>query len=257
MPELPDLQVFSRNLTKVLAGQRLEKMVIAKNAKFTSSAGSIKKALEKKKLVKVYREGKELRFEFEGDQVLGMHLMLRGKLYWFKDKNTHNSTLAEFYFEDTGLAFTDPQRMARITLQPAPAKAPDALSKEINTKFLQEHLQSKASIKNVLLDQHIIRGIGNAYADEILWKARISPFSIAAKIPAKAVRSLAAAIKSVLKNAEKQVSKAVPGIIGGEVRDFLSIHNAQNKKSPTGKAIKWKATGGRKTYYTSEQQLYA
>jgi formamidopyrimidine-DNA glycosylase len=255
MPELPDLQVFSRNLTKKLAGQRLDKLVITKKAKFSSSA-AIKKLVEKKKLVKVYREGKELRFEFEGKRILGLHLMLRGKLYWLEEGKEHKSTLAEFHFGDTGLVLTDPQRMARITAQPEPSKAPDALSKEITTAFLKKHLQSKAIIKNVLLDQHIIRGIGNAYADEILWKAHISPFSIAAKLPPSAVGALAKAIKSVLKNAEKQVSKAAPGIIGGEIRDFLAIHNARNKKSPTGKAIKWKENGGRKTYYTSEQQLY-
>jgi formamidopyrimidine-DNA glycosylase len=256
MPELPDLQVFAKNLTKQLAGQRLKKLVISKNAKFFSAATHIKKLLEKKKLVKVYREGKELRFAFEGKHILGMHLMLRGKLYWAEDNNTHKSTLAEFYFGDAGLILTDPQRMANITLQPPPAKAPDALSKEINSRFLKAHLQSRATIKNILLDQHIIRGIGNAYADEILWKARISPFSIAAKIPAAAITSLAKAIPSVLKNAEKQVNKAAPGIIGGEVRDFLVIHNARNKKSPAGKPIKWKAAGGRKTYYTAEQKLY-
>jgi formamidopyrimidine-DNA glycosylase len=111
-------------------------------------------------------------------------------------------------------------------------------------------------IKSLLLDQHIIRGIGNAYADEILWQARISPFSISNKIPAPRVKALAAAVKQVLKHAVRQIRQTAPGIIGGEQRDFLQIHNARAKKSPYGAPILVKPIGGRKTYYTREQQLY-
>ncbi len=68
--------------------------------------------------------------------------------------------------------------MATPTLNPAPSAAPDALSEEVNFEFLKTLLSTKkGSIKNILLDQKLIRGIGNAYADEILWDARISPFS--------------------------------------------------------------------------------
>jgi formamidopyrimidine-DNA glycosylase len=111
-------------------------------------------------------------------------------------------------------------------------------------------------IKTILLDQHIIRGIGNAYADEILWEAGISPFSIANKIPADKIKDLAAAIKKVLKDGEHQIKKEKPDIISGEVRDFLKIHNARKKESPTGASIQQKAIGGRKTYFTEEQKLY-
>lgn len=105
------------------------------------------------------------------------------------------------------------------------------------------------------MDQQVVRGIGNAYADEILWNARISPFSKAEKIPASKIRSLASSVRKVLTRAEKQISKEEPGIIGGEIRDFLDIHNAKEKRSPTGALIRKKA-GTRKTYYTDEQELF-
>lgn len=256
MPELPDLQVFSRNLTKKLAGKTLKKVNVTKGARVSVSKAVLKKSIEGQKLVRVYREGKELRFLFRNKDVLGIHLMLRGKLFWFEEKNTHAHTLVEFYFDKTGLALTDFQRKASVTLNPAQADAPDALSKEVNSDFWKEALQSKATIKNLLLDQHVIRGIGNAYADEILWKAGISPFSKSNKIPPASVRSLARAVPGVLKKAEQQISKADPSIIGGELRDFLVIHNSHKKKSPSGAVIKQKVAGARKTYYTDEQTLF-
>lgn len=183
-----------------------------------------------------------------------MHLMLHGRLSWFEEKNTQKYTLAEFHFANgINLALTDFQSNARISLNPEKSSVPDALSKQATTAFWKKILQSKATIKNLLLDQHIIRGIGNAYADEILWEAGISPFSRSDKIPATKIAAFAKAVKSVLKMAEKKIMKAEPDIIGGEIRDFMVIHNAKKKKSPSGGTIKIKTAGGRKTYYTEEQ----
>lgn len=256
MPELPDLQVFSRNLNRQLAGKTLEKINVSNGARLNVAKAKLKKSLEGQKLEKVYREGKELRFAFQNGNLLGLHLMLRGKLYWFEAENPPKYTLLELVFKDRRLALTDYQRKAAITLNPPATDAPDALSKEVNSKFWKKQLQSRAAIKNLLLDQHVIRGIGNAYADEILWDAGISPFSISNKLPPAKIKALASSIKKVLKKAEQQISKADPGIIGGEIRDFLLIHNAKKKSSPTGGAIKSKTAGARKTYYTNEQELF-
>jgi formamidopyrimidine-DNA glycosylase len=130
------------------------------------------------------------------------------------------------------------------------------LSKEAGLKFWRDILKSGAGIKNLMLDQQVIRGIGNAYADEILWTAGISPFSKANQIPVKKIPQLVKAVRSVLQSAEKQIQKKEPGIIGGEIRDFLCIHNSKKKKSPAGAPILFAIKGGRKTYYTREQQLY-
>ncbi len=257
MPELPDLQVFSRNLDKKLSGQIVKAATLVNGAKIKTPAADFKKALVGQELLKVYREGKELRFEFKNGTMLGMHLMLHGNLYFFEKRNEQKFTIFELLFKNnTGLALTDYQRMAKPILNPGPSDAPDSLSTTVNFKFLKEKLGKKTLIKTLLLDQHIIRGIGNAYADEILWTARISPLSVSNKIPDEKIKQLAKAIKSVLKNAEKKILKHSPEIITGEVRDFLDIHNSSKTSSPTGAPIKQEIINSRKTYYTDEQELF-
>ncbi len=136
-------------------------------------------------------------------------------------------------------------------------EAPDALSNEIQADYLKQHLSKKrTTIKNFLLDQNAIRGIGNAYADEILWDARLSPFSVCNKIPDNKIKALIKSIRIVLEDAEKQLLKSHPDIITGEVRDFLNIHNSKKTHSPAGGVIYNKTVASRKTYYTEEQELF-
>jgi formamidopyrimidine-DNA glycosylase len=258
MPELPDLQVFAANLHKKLRGKKIARIKIVKKTRIKTSEKVFNAKLKDATVNKIYREGKEIHISFTNGNVVGLHMMLHGKLYLFEEKNEEKYTIAEFYFEDgTGLALTDFQGMAVPTLNPEIKEAPDALSKTITAKWLASTLATKkTTIKNFLLDQNSIRGIGNAYADEVLYEAGISPFSVAGKIPPDKLKGLATSIKRVLTKAEKQIRKKEPGIIAGEVRDFLNIHNAEKTKSPGGKKIQFKMAGGRKTYYTAEQKLY-
>jgi formamidopyrimidine-DNA glycosylase len=258
MPELPDLQVFSRNLNKRIAGKKIKKLSVPVTKKLKVSVNKLREALEGQVVKEVYREGKELHISFKNGNVLGLHLMLHGDLYFFEEKNDNKNTIIELFFDDgTGLALTDWQGVATPTLNPEQREAPDALSKEVTTEFLRLQMQkTRTSVKNLLLDQHIIRGIGNAYADEILWDAGISPFSASNKIPGDKIKALAKSIKKVLNDAEKQILKANPDIIKGEVRDFLLIHHSKKTKSPTGAIIHNKVAGSRKTYYTDEQEVY-
>lgn len=257
MPELPDLQVFSRNLTKQLKGKTVKDVTVS-SKKLNVPAKTLQKSLEGQELKKIERVGKELHLTFGNGEVLGLHLMLRGQLFIFEKKNTHKHTVIALLFDDdSGLAMVDGFGQATPTLNPEDREAVDALSPDMNAAFLKEQLSgTKAAVKNILLDQHIIRGIGNAYADEILWEAGISPFSAANKIPPPKVKALAKAIQSVLKKAEKQILKTHPDIISGEVRDFMAIHNPRKTHSPTGGEILHKSVGGRKTYYTDEQELF-
>jgi formamidopyrimidine-DNA glycosylase len=258
MPELPDLQVFSRNLTKLLKGKTVKEVTVPNSKKLNVPVKTLQKSLEGQTLKKIARVGKELHFEFSNGEILGLHLMLRGQLHLFEKKNPHKHTIITLLFDDdTGLAMTDGFGAATPTLNPEERDAIDALSPDMNASFLKEQLSgTKAAVKNVLLDQQVIRGIGNAYADEILWKAGISPFSASNKIPAPKVKALAKAIKEVLQKAEKQILKEHPDIISGEIRDFMVIHNPGKTHSPGGASIQRKAAGGRKTYYTEEQELF-
>ncbi|MBT1689947.1 DNA-formamidopyrimidine glycosylase family protein [Dawidia soli] len=256
MPELPDLQVFSGNLNKALKGKTVEKVSVPVVQKLNVSVATLNKRLKGKRVKQIYRDGKELHISV-GDEILALHLMLHGNLYLFEGTNDHKHTVLSLHFtDDTGLALTDWQRAATPTLNPVAREAPDALSKDVNTALLKELLQRKTNIKALLLDQKVIRGIGNAYADEILWDARIAPTSVSNKIPDTKVRALAKSIKKVLTQAEKQIRKANPKTITGELRDFLAIHNAKKKESPTGATIRHSTTGGRKTYFTDEQEVF-
>ena len=257
MPELPDVEVFSRNLNKIFAGKRLTRIKIVNGKKLSHTATQFTKALKGKLLKRIYRSGKELRFEFADGTLLGLHLMLTGDIFVFEGKNDHHSTIAKLYFNDgKGFALTDRMRNANIKLNPINKAGVDAISKKLNFKYLKQALKRKTNIKRVLTDHNVIRGIGNSYSDEILWQTRISPYSIANAIPDPKVKELASAIKRILKKEINQIDKKFPGKVNGEVKDFLKIHTKKETKSPTGAKIIIDKKGMMKTYYTKEQKLY-
>jgi formamidopyrimidine-DNA glycosylase len=257
MPELPDIEVFSRNLKKIYGGKKLSKIKVVNTRNIKDSQKELSKALEGQKLKDVYRSGKEMRFLFANGQLLGLHLMLTGDLIPFEDKNERKSTKVEFYFDGgENLALTDRFKNAFVKLNPEEKEGIDALDPKLNYTYLKKILNRKAAIKNVLLDQNKIKGIGNAYSDEILWQSKISPFSKSNAIPDEKIKELAKNIKKVLKNATTKIYKSYPDLIHGEVRDFLDIHTRKKDKSPTGAKIKIADRGMLKTYYTDEQKLY-
>jgi formamidopyrimidine-DNA glycosylase len=254
MPELPDVEIFAKNLDKVFAGNKLLKIKVVNGKKLPDTAQSLSKNLEGKKLKRIYRSGKELRFEFSDGTLVGLHLMLTGDMFVFDKKNDHHSTIIELYFEGgKNLALTDRMKNAHIKLNPVDKNGVDAL--ELDFKYLKTLFDRKTTIKNIMLDQDLIRGIGNGYSDEILWETRISPYSIASAIPDEKIRELVKSIPRVLKEATQKIDKAYPGKINDEVKEFLKIHR-RTEKSPTGRPILIDTKGSRKTYYTDEQILY-
>lgn len=256
MPEIPDIHVFSSNLKKIFVGKKLLKVKVVNGKKLKNTERELNEHLKGKILKDIYRSGKELRWLFSNGDVLGMHLMLTGDAMIFQKLNEHKFTIVELYFSgNISCALTDMMRNANVTLNPTDKEGIDALDKKLNFKSLKEILNRNANIKNVLRNQELIRGIGNAYSDEILWKSGISPFSIASAIPDIKIKELARNIKSVLKNAILQVGK-VQKETYGEVKDFLQIHSSKKRVSPTGTLIKFEKKGSFKTYYTDEQELY-
>ncbi|MEJ7610862.1 MAG: DNA-formamidopyrimidine glycosylase family protein [Ferruginibacter sp.] len=257
MPELPDVEIFTKNLDALFAGKKLVKVKILGGKNIAGSSAVFNKRFKGKTLSRIYRSGKEMRFEFSGGTLLGLHLMLTGDIFVFDKKNEHRSTLAELHFENgTGLALTDRMKNAFIRPDPVDKAGIDAISPALNFRYLKTALQRKAKIKNILTDQNVIRGIGNSYSDEILWQARISPYSVANAIPDNKIKDLAVIIKKVLKTEIKNIDKYYKGKINGEVKDFLQIHTKTKTKSPTGATIIIDKKGMMKTYYTKEQKVY-
>jgi formamidopyrimidine-DNA glycosylase len=257
MPELPDLQAFSQNLQKRLAGKKV-KAVQLTSKKSDATVDDLESALKGQTIEKVFREGKQLRIAFSNSKLLGLHLMLHGELHIAAADEPVKFSVFELLL-DGGEKFvlSDFQKQARPMLDPEVSTVPDALSTSLDYKYLKGLLSGKkAIIKNVLLDQDSIRGIGNAYADEILWHARISPFSNSNAIPDAAVKTLLRSIRQVLEHAIKQILQEKPDIISGEIRDFLLIHQTKSPESPTGHKIEVVKAGARKTCYTEEQVLF-
>lgn len=257
MAELPDLTVFANTLSGNFKGKTLKNIDIVVDKKLNVSSNELKKKLENQKLEGVERVGKTLQFHFGANDILGLHLMLKGELRAIsREESLPSHSILAFYFQGgSGFAVTDRLRQATPTLNPPDPEAPDAL--EISEKdFMALLSKRKKRVKEVLMDQKAMRGIGNSYADEILWEARISPFSSAKAIPEKAAKQLYAAIGRVLNKAIKQITKENKDELRGELRDFMRIHGAGIEKSPTGYPVKSEKVGGRTAYFTDEQYLY-
>jgi formamidopyrimidine-DNA glycosylase len=257
MPELPDVEVFSRNLQEIFAGKKLSGIKVIDGKKLKDKPAELTRRLKGKTLKRIYRSGKEMRFEFSGNVLLGLHLMLTGDIFIFNKKNEHHSAIVEFYFDDgTGLVLTDRMKNANVKLDPVDKPGVDAISKDLNFKYLKNALQRKATIKALLINQDIIRGIGNSYSDEILWEARISPYAVSNAIPDEKIKELVVIIKKILKKEIVQIYKKYKGKINVEVKEFLKIHTKEKTKSPTGAVIIIDKKGMMKTYYTKEQKMY-
>jgi formamidopyrimidine-DNA glycosylase len=258
MPEIPDLEIFARNLLKVFKNKTLEKLEVVVPRKLKVPEDDLIAAFEGHQLQDVKREGKTLQLHFGGGNVLGVHLMLHGRLHPLGGEEEVKFQIIRFWFKGgEGFAVTDWQKQATPTLNPESSKVPDALAKEMNLAYFKKIVTgSEAHIKNLLMDQKKIRGLGNAYADEILWLARIHPFSISNKIPEDKIGELHKAIHNVLDEETKALGKAIPESYTIELRDFLKIHHHGLEKSPTGYEIKTQKNEGRNTYFTEEQELY-
>ncbi len=256
MPELPDITVFAANMKKRFSGKKLQKVKVIDGRRINNSEAELNKALKGHVLEDVYRSGKEFRFKFDGEVLMGLHLMLTGDLRVFEEENKYiKSTIVEFYFEGgTNFSLHDVLKKANVKLDPEDKEGIDAL--DLNYAKLRKIFQRKTQVKKIMLDQNIIRGIGNGYSDEILWQAGINPYSIAEAIPDEKIKELAKTIKKVLTGATKKIMKAYPDLITGEIKEFLLIHHKARTHSPTGAPIKIDVQGERKTFYTDEQVLY-
>ncbi|RYZ37080.1 MAG: formamidopyrimidine-DNA glycosylase, partial [Sphingobacteriales bacterium] len=116
--------------------------------------------------------------------------------------------------------------------------------------------KKRTVVKTLLMDQKLMRGIGNSYADEILYHAAVSPFSIANALPEKAVTKLFKSIRAVLEKAIKEIAEANGDELTGELKDFMQIHSPKLKVTAKGETVKTEKIGGRTTYYTDTQELF-
>lgn len=260
MPELPDLTVYAENLAKAVVGKKIGSVTFHKLGRLNVSQEELSGALAASRVTAVERTGKQIALRTDSDAQLRVHFMLTGGFVLTTAGELARldaPVLSVTFTDGSALAVTDPKGWAVVALNPATeAEAPDAL--EVTPEYLRQLCgrKPKALIKALLIDQALIGGIGNAYVDEILWAARISPKSAAGKLPPEAVTSLARAIAAVLNDAIDELRKRHPEMVAGEYREFLKVHRPELKKSPTGATILKENVASKRTYYTEEQQLY-
>lgn len=257
MPELPDLTVISENLNKRFAHKKVQHFEIFRPERVAAPTEQFKKELENQELESIERSGKELLLTFSGGARLGIHLMLNGKIHFVTGQDVKHKIFEIVFDNGDGFIVSDIGGLARPTLNPLNCSVPDALEDGFNFAYLKNILvKSRKGIKKVLTDQKIVRGIGNAYADEILWDAKVSPFSVGSKIPDEYIHKIVDSCKKVLNDAIAQIKAIEPDIISGEIRSFLNVHTSKKSQSPTGYPIKIEVQDKRQTFYTDEQLLF-
>lgn len=261
MPELPDLQIFSKNLKKKVSNKKIVSAEVFNKSKLNVDASVVKSKLLETKIVDIVREGKELYFQLENNDVFSVHLMLNGKFDICDSHEVPNikyKILSISFEDEQALVVADFQGLCKVTFNPTMTDVPDALGETFTFEYLLNAVNNnrRKNIKAFLINQDIIKGIGNAYADEILWKANISPESTVGKIPEENLKELFDAISYILKDAIVNIEKISPDIISGEERSFLKVHNSKKKQTDEGEEILIKKIASKTTYYTEKQQLF-
>ena len=256
MPELPDLAVFSENLKARLQGKTVYSVECHRAIRLNTSPEELQNSLCNTSMASVRRAGKEIAFEFSNSSTLFVHLMLKGEFSITPDPGAVTFRMFTLGLGDESLVISDPKGQVALNLNPSPSTVPDAL--EVDGTYFRRKIaeRPRTGVKAFLIDQSILRGIGNAYVDEILWQARIAPKSAVGRIPDHVVDNLLTSIRTVLTDAIEEIKKRSPEIISGEVRNFLRVHNPKRSESPTGHRIMTERVASRITYFTEEQVLY-
>lgn len=260
MPELPDLEVFRENLFQKLQKQKLTGINVFSPQKVQALESTLQKELAGRSLREIRRVGKELLFDFGDERVVASHLMLNGEMSLVPQPQVEAVRFKIFamHFQEQSLVFSDRGFLCTIKYMPAGNTVPDAFDEAFTLAYFlrKAHAKARMNIKAFLIDQSIIKGIGNAYADEILWAARISPHSLTGKVPDEALTVLYRSIDSVLREAIASIKRISPDRISGEERSFLRVHNKNLVKTQTGYPVKVEKVASKITYYTDEQMLY-
>ena len=208
MPELPDVEVYREQLERRVRGHRLLGIRLASPFLLRSFAVPLSSAANRE-VQAVRRIGKRLVFALEGELFLAIHLMISGRLHW-KEPGARvpgRVGLAALDFDGGTLTLTEASRKRRAALHLVAGEAGllelDAGGLEPLTATLPEFrdalLRENHTLKRSLTDPRLFSGIGNAYSDEILWDARLSPVQLTGNLDDAAVARLFAATGATLK----------------------------------------------------------
>jgi formamidopyrimidine-DNA glycosylase len=199
VPELPDIELYLHALKSRIVGQRLDRVRLASPFLVRSVDPPIDQA-HGKKVLSLRRLGKRLVWELEGDLYLVIHLMIAGRFKWLDRgaKIPGKVGLAAFDFENGSLVLTEAgsKRRASVYLvrgeRELAAHNPGGL--EVLTSSVRDFgdalTRENHTLKRALTDPHLLSGVGNAYSDEILHAAGLSPMLLTNKLTPEQIESL-------------------------------------------------------------------
>ncbi|MGH8728435.1 MAG: bifunctional DNA-formamidopyrimidine glycosylase/DNA-(apurinic or apyrimidinic site) lyase [Burkholderiales bacterium] len=209
MPELPEVEITRRGLEAAIVGKRVKNAIVRRRSLRWAIPQSLSRKLAGREIAAVRRRGKYLIVDLEGGALI-MHLGMSGSLRVVNGNSPANShehfdlALAD----GTCVRLRDPRRFGAVLWTARdPLRhpllvnlGPEPLSREFDARMLYFKTRGKsAPIKNVLMDSRVIAGVGNIYANEALFRARISPQTRAGKLSMPRLEKLASAIVKTLR----------------------------------------------------------
>jgi len=207
VPELPDVNVYVEAVQRRIVGHRLVRAIV-KSPFLLRSATPPLSATYEKSVLEIRRVGKRIAIGVEDQLWLVLHLMIAGRLHWAaaKPKLGSRNNLAAFEFDNGWLWLTEAgtQRRASLTvvqgeegLKSLSAGGVEPLEVDLEA-FAVALRAENHTLKRALTDPHIFSGIGNAYSDEILHRAQLSPIAMTQKLSAGEIERLYEATRATL-----------------------------------------------------------
>ncbi len=243
MPELPEVEIVRQSLLKNIKGKKINRVLVRnRNLRFKLET-SFEKKLKNKLILDIKRFSKYLIIELENKSFCIVHLGMSGTIHITKNKkedlytNTSfynspnlpkNHNHVEIFFKNMKLIYNDPRRFGYFQflndLKSLKKKfknfGPEPFNKKFNSKYLINFFKKKdKNIKNFLLDQNFVSGIGNIYASEILYLSRINPLLSAKYLNKNHCKDIVVNSRKILKNAIRKG--------GSTIRDFKNTKGNQ------------------------------
>lgn len=236
MPEIPDLTVYVEHLDDRVLGRALDGIRIASPFLLRSVSPAVDEVVGRQ-VVDVHRLAKQIVLELADEFFVVMHLMIAGRLRWYDERKPipKRNGLAAFDFDNGSLILTEASRKRRASLRLVRGRADlaaldpgglEVLDIEFDAFF--ERLQSTPhTVKRALTDQRVFAGIGNAYSDEILFEAGMSPFKLGRNMSPAEARKLFDTCRDVLTRWADTLRKETAGKFPTKVTAFhpqMAVH---------------------------------
>lgn len=268
MPELPEVETVKNTLKKIILNKKIKcANIYWNNIIAFPEVKEFKEKIKNQKINNILRRGKWLMFELD-DYFLLSHLRMEGK-YFIRNKNDernkHEHVLITFT-DNTELRYHDTRKFGKMYLinkgeiyktKPLNQLGLEPWDKNLTPKYLKEKL-SKKPIKTELLNQSIIAGIGNIYADEILFQSKINPLKDGNKLTKKNLEDIINHTRNILEKAIKKGGTTVKSYTSSEgvhglFQNELLVHTKKICPVCQSEILKINV-GGRGTYYCPKCQ---